>query len=99
MPRGGSGRPVSCLIGEAPAYDAPERFDAAVATVEAVDGTEAVTEIVLRQTPVKVLLRAMQIDTAHAPLEDAEIAFDGVGVDVVADVLTRRQHLDLVVPR
>ena len=43
-------------------------------------------EIEFRQIPVKVLLGAVLIDAAHTPLEDAEIAFGRVGVDVAAHV-------------
>lgn len=47
-------------------------------------------EVVLGQIAMQMLLAAMPVDAAHAPLEDAEVALGAVGVDVVADVLAGR---------
>lgn len=46
-----------------------------------------VAKIELRKIAVKVLLRAVLIDALHAAFEDAEIAFDGVGVDSAPHIL------------
>ena len=50
--------------------------------------TIAVPEIILCQISVQVIFAAMLIDALHAALEDAEIAFDGVGVDFATPVFT-----------
>ena len=46
-----------------------------------------ISEIEFCKVTVQMLLSAMLIDALHAALEDREIAFDGVGVDVAAHVL------------
>ena len=45
-----------------------------------------VAELELGRIAVQVALGAMLIDALHAPLEDAEIALDGVGVDLVTRI-------------
>lgn len=47
-----------------------------------------VTELVLRQIAVQVLLAAVLVHALHAALEDAEVALDGVRVDIAAHVFT-----------
>jgi hypothetical protein len=45
-----------------------------------------VAEVKFLQLAVKVLLAAMLIDALHAAFENAEVAFNGVGVNVAANV-------------
>ena len=45
-------------------------------------------EIEFSHVPMQMLLRAMLIDALHAPLEDAEVSFNGICVDRAATVLT-----------
>jgi hypothetical protein len=49
-----------------------------------------VAEIVLREIPVQVLLAAVLVDAAHAPLEDREHALNRVAVNVAANVFADR---------
>lgn len=46
----------------------------------------ALAEVKFRQIAVQMVFGAMLIDALHAALEDREIAFNGVGVDVAANV-------------
>ena len=46
-----------------------------------------VAEVKFREVAVQMLFGAMLIDALHAALEDAEIAFNRVGVDGAAHVL------------
>ena len=47
---------------------------------------------------VKVLLAAVLIDALHAPLEDREVALDGVGVDDATHVLASGMAYSAVLP-
>lgn len=51
--------------------------------------TVTVAEVELRQIPVQVLLADVVERPDDAALQDAEVAFDGVAVDVAANVLIR----------
>src|SRR5579884_2239950 len=82
-----SGPRNSCLIGEATSYDTREKAVCAILVIATQCDPVAVSELELRQIAVKVLLGAMLINALHAALEDAEIAFNGVGVDASTDVL------------
>ena len=90
MPFGASGCETSPAVSEALADDTFQRLLGSLPIVEAVRGTVRVAEIELGEIAVQMLLRAMLVDAPHAPhapVEDAEIAFDGVGVDEAANVL------------
>jgi hypothetical protein len=50
------------------------------------DFASVVTEIKFRQITVQMLLAAMLVHTTHATLEDREVAFNGIGVNVAASV-------------
>lgn len=49
--------------------------------------TIVVAEVELGKVAVQVLLSAVLIDTLHAPLEGAEEALNGVGMDLAANIL------------
>lgn len=76
------------FIGQALPNDTTERVICAFVIVSAERLTVAVAEIELGHVAVEMLLGAMLVHALHAPLEDAEIAFDGVGVHVAATILT-----------
>lgn len=57
------------------------RRDSMGGVVHAQRRTVGIPEVELSQIAVQMLLAAVQIDALHAALEDAERAFDGVGVD------------------
>lgn len=79
---------VSCLIGEPLADDAGQDLIGAALIVHAQRHTMIVPEIELRKIAMQVLFGAMLISAAHAALENREVAFDSVGVDFAANVLT-----------
>ena len=56
------------------------------AIFDAERGAVVVAEIVFRKITMQMLLAAMLIHTTHAALEDAEIAFDRIGMDIAAHV-------------
>ena len=74
----------SRFIGQPLAFDAEQRAFGASSVVNAEFDAIGVAEIELGEIAVKVLFAAMLIDADHAALEDAEIALDGVGVDLRA---------------
>src|SRR4051794_28842727 len=82
---------ASWFIGEPLALHPQQRRLGAPTVVHAQRDSVVVAELKFRQIAVKVLLVAMLIDTLHAALEQAKVAFDGVGVDrcvLERDVLT-----------
>ena len=78
---------MSCLISESLAADALHRFDRAQLVINAVGLAIAVTEIELGKVTMQMLLDTVLIDATHAPLEDAEKAFNGVAVNVALNIL------------
>ena len=68
------------MVGEALADDALQQRVGAVAVIAAKSLTVGVAEVKFSQIAVQVLLLAVLVDALHPALEDAEIAFDGVGV-------------------
>lgn len=76
------------MIGEPLADDAGQDLIGAALVVHAQRNTMIVPEIELRKIAMQVLFGAMLISAAHAALEDREVAFDGVGVNLAANVLT-----------
>ena len=74
----------SRFIGQSLPFDAEQRAVGALDVVDAEPNAIGVPEIKLGQIAVKMLLAAMLIDADHAALENAVIAFDGVGVDLLA---------------
>ena len=76
----------SCLIGEPLALRAGQCEIGALHVVDAKPDAMRVTEVELVQIPLQVRLRDVLVDAVNAALEDREIAFNGVGVDVAANV-------------
>lgn len=74
---------VSSFIGQALAFNRCDGVGRSALVINAEGDTVIVAEFVLGKIAVQVLLGAMLIDALHAALEDAEYAFDGVGVDAV----------------
>ncbi len=81
---------MSCLVGQPLADDAGQNVIGPRVIVHAKSNTMIVPEIKFRKVPVQVLLGAMLISTAHATLEDREIAFDGIAVHVAAHIFAAR---------
>ena len=79
--------PISRLIGQTLANDAADGFDGPLEILDAEGAALIIPEIELGEVTMKVFLGAMLIDALHAALEDAEKAFDGIGVDRAASVL------------
>ena len=75
------------MVGEPLTYHTLQRFVGALGIFNSERRAVAVTEIELGEIAVQVLLAAPLIDALHPALEDAEIAFDGVGVDPAAPIL------------
>ena len=70
------------FIGQPPADDTTMRDLGAHVIFDTSWLPVAVAEIKLGHVAVQVALGAMLIDATHAALEDREVAFDGIGVDV-----------------
>jgi len=79
--------PVNPPIREAFAFDALEGDHGTHVVIDAEADAVVVAEIELREITVQMVLAAMLIDALHAALEDGEVAFDGVGVDIATDIL------------
>lgn len=82
--------PTSAAISEALADDPAEGFDGALGIVDPVGGAVGIPEIEFGQIAMKMLVATMLIDALHAPLENREITFDGIGMDravVIIDIL------------
>ena len=77
---------VRPAVGEALAHDALEAFRGAFTSLIAKRNAVVVAEIKLGQIAVQCFFAAMLIDALHAALEDREVAFNRVGVDVAAHV-------------
>ena len=77
----GAHLPISRSIGKPPANDTAKGLLCPLGIAHAKRDPLIIPEIILSEIAVKVLLSAMLVDALHAALEDAEIAFDGVGVD------------------
>ena len=71
----------SRFISEALPFYASQGEVGACAVTNAERNAVTVAKIKFGKVPVKMLLTAMLIDADHATLEDAVIAFDGVGGD------------------
>src|SRR5580765_503364 len=77
---------TSRSIGQ-PLADCPcNRAVSALGIVHAASDAVAVPEIKFRKVAVKVLFLTVLVNRLHTLLEDAEIAFDGVGVRIAANV-------------
>ena len=63
-----------------------EQHIGAVAIVVVKCNAVVVAKIELVDVALQVLVRALLIDAAHSALEDAEIAFDGVGVNLTTPI-------------
>src|SRR6185312_10209441 len=85
IPCGGSPR-TSRLIGEALADDAGHDAFGASSITYSQGYARIVAEIKLGEVAAKVLLADVVVHAVDAALEDAEIAFDGVGVGIAAHV-------------
>jgi hypothetical protein len=77
---------MSRSIGKALPDDAFDRPFGALHVVYAKPHAVRISKIELRQIAVQVLLAAMLIDSLHATFEDRIIAFNGVGVNMAANV-------------
>ena len=74
------------MIGEPLAFDAFDSGFGAVNVAVAEPNAMVVAEVKFREIAVQMLLVAVLINSLHAALEDRERAFDGVGVDLGADI-------------
>lgn len=74
-------------IGKALAADLGQGSIATLNVAKVECDTVIVAEVKFRQIAVKVLLGAMLIDALHAAFEDAEIAFNRVGMNRATNVL------------
>ena len=74
------------FIGEALTNDAHQGVVSAHVVIDPKGSAVAVAESELSAVTVQVGLVAMLVNALHAALEDAEIAFDGVGVNVTTNV-------------
>ena len=70
----------------APPNDTTKGTFGAICVIDAKRRAVAVPEIILCQKSVRMLFAAMPIDAFHGPIEDREVAFDGVGVDRPAPI-------------
>lgn len=77
------------VVGEALADHTAKDQVCALSVLDTSCRAVGVAEVIFRQIAVQVLLAAMLVDAPHPALEDAEVAFDGVGVDGAAHVLAR----------
>ena len=69
----------------------PSRIAPALSNIVHAQGyTAIVAEIELGEIPVKVLLGAVLVGSAHTALEDREPVLDGVGMHVAANVFLAR---------
>lgn len=75
---------MSRFIGQSLAFESLQRKLGALSVVDAEFGAGIHAEIKLRQVPVKVFVIHVLIDPDQATLEDAEIAFESIGVNVAA---------------
>lgn len=80
---------VSRFVGQALATEAFQRSLGTGHIVHAQPFPVAVAEIELRQIPMQVRFADMEVAAGDAPLQDAEVVLDGVGVSVAADVFVR----------
>jgi hypothetical protein len=73
-------------IGKTLSDDSLDRPFGALHVVNTEPDVIAVPEIILGKISVQMLLAAMLVDAFHAALEDRIIAFNGVGVNLAANV-------------
>lgn len=78
------------MVGEPLAFGGFQRSNRALHIAETQSDPVIVSEVELREITVEVLLGAMLIDALYAPLEDREVAFDRVRVDLAASVFASR---------
>ena len=82
-----AGSPLrSRSIGQPLPDDAAKGFVGPLRVVDAIGDALVVPEVELGKVAVQMLFAAMLIDALHPALEDAEKAFDGVGVERPAPV-------------
>ena len=72
---------TNCFVGQALASEAAQGDFGALDVFDPHGRTVAVAEVELSGVTRQMLLGTVLIDAAHTALEDAEVAFDGVGVD------------------
>src|SRR5258708_16404098 len=77
------------MIGKALAVCRADRSDAPFLIRPAESDAAIVTEVELRDVTVQMLLGAMLIDAVHSTLEDGEVAFRRVRVNVRPDFAAR----------
>jgi len=74
---------MSCLIGKPLADDTAKDLFGSLLILAVNGNAVIIAEIELRQIALQMPFGAMLIGTLHAALEDAEIAFDAIGVNIV----------------
>jgi len=72
---------TNCFVGQTLASEAAQGDFGALDVFDPHGRTVAVAEVELSGVTRQMLLGTVLIDAAHTALEDAEVAFDGVGVD------------------
>ena len=87
---------VSCSIGQALPDNTLHYAISAGDVIHAQRDAVVVAEIELRKIAVKVLFCTMLIGALHAALENREHAFDGIGVNVAANVFLRHPVMGAV---
>lgn len=87
---------TSRSIGEPLADDAGQRDIGAGPIIGTVGDTVVIAELEFASIAVQMLLVAMLINTAHPALKDREITFDGVGVNVAANVFPCAMHNEIM---
>lgn len=77
---------ISRSIGQPSANDTTKGAFGTIFIFDAKGRTVAVPEIILCKISVQMIFVAMRVNAFHTPLEDGEVAFDGIGVDRPAPV-------------
>jgi len=83
---------MSRSIGKALSDDAFDGAFGALYVIYAETNAIGTAEIKLAQIAVQMLLCAALIDAFHAALEDRIVAFDGIGMDVAANIFLFRME-------
>ena len=84
------------MIGEALSDDASQRNIGTGPIIESVGDAVVIAELELTSIAMQVLLVAVLVDAAHTALEDREIAFNGIGVNVAPNILASAMHNEIV---
>lgn len=72
-----------------PPADCPlDRFNGTLLIIDAKRDSLVVAEVAFSEIPLQVLLANVMVDTVDTAFQDREIAFDGIGVNVAAHILT-----------